>query len=329
MEQKRYEFILTANQPIAHHQETFGNTSILMRQSIMSPDGKLVDVPVITGDTMRHGLREAGSYALLDAAGLLEESLTEEALRLLFSGGVIQGTRSAISIQEYREMVDLLPHLSLLGGCAGNRVIPGKLQVDYARLICKETEHMMPGWVTDWIDEKQDNEELKLHSCRKMISEETRTRMDPTLDTEKRELLTSDDREDVRKRLEASEKASVLEKFEKKEEEKSSMMPRSFETIVAGSQFHWSVTATTHDDLERDTLMVMIGSFLSDAVVGGKRGSGHGKLEAMQGHEVEIQVAGPDGENFALSEKSIGDLYSEHVSERSSEIKKLLDQIEA
>lgn len=295
----------------------------------MSPGGDLVDVPVITGDTMRHGLREAGSYALLDAAGLLQDSLTEEALRLLFSGGVIQGKQSAISIQEYREMVDLLPHLSLLGGCAGNRVIPGKIQVDYARLICDETEHMMPDWVFDWLSDERDQKEIELLSCRKLVSEETRTRMDPTLDTQKKEMLTVGEKKDVEARLDASEEASALEKMDQKEEQKSSMMPRSYETIVAGSKFHWSVTATTHSEIERDTLMVMIGSFLSDAVVGGKKGTGHGKISAVQGHEVEVQISGPDGENFALSEREIGDQFTSHVSERSNEIKELLDTVEA
>ncbi|MGH8630893.1 MAG: hypothetical protein ACREU7_09045, partial [Burkholderiales bacterium] len=116
MERKRLEFILEARSPIAHHQETFGNTAVLMRQKVRQPDGSFAAVPIITGDTMRHGLREAGTYCLLDCAGLLGEALTEQALRLLFAGGMVTGSGSVVKLDEYREMVDLVPTLALLGG---------------------------------------------------------------------------------------------------------------------------------------------------------------------------------------------------------------------
>jgi hypothetical protein len=53
METKRYEFVLEASQPIAHHSETLGNQSILMREDIRQPGGGFAKVPIVTGDTMR------------------------------------------------------------------------------------------------------------------------------------------------------------------------------------------------------------------------------------------------------------------------------------
>jgi hypothetical protein len=69
-EKVRWEFILEAQEPIAHHSESMGNTAIAMRQKTRLADGSFVSVPIITGDTIRHQLREAASYALLDAAGM-------------------------------------------------------------------------------------------------------------------------------------------------------------------------------------------------------------------------------------------------------------------
>ena len=58
--------------------------------------GSVVRVPIITGDTMRHGLREAGSYALLSAALRL-------GVQIGFNGGVsdpYQQFRRAIALAD-------------------------------------------------------------------------------------------------------------------------------------------------------------------------------------------------------------------------------------
>src|SRR3970282_2460114 len=82
---------------------------ILMRKKVRQSDGAIVNVPCITGDTMRHGMRESSSYAMLDAAGVPEGGLTEAALRLLFAGGMVTGSEEgAVRLDEYREMCDLI-----------------------------------------------------------------------------------------------------------------------------------------------------------------------------------------------------------------------------
>ena len=146
METKRYEIVLEAETPIAHHSETLGNHQMLMRRKVRQPDGRFVEVPYVTGDTMRHGLREAAAYASLDAAGILDRAnLSAGALNLLFAGGSITGSSGpSVSITGHRAMVDAFPPLAILGGCAGNRTIPGRLDVGNADLICAETAHLLP-----------------------------------------------------------------------------------------------------------------------------------------------------------------------------------------
>jgi len=73
----------------------------ILRQLVLQPNGTRAKVQIVTGDTMRHGLREASSYMLLEAAGLLDQKLTEEALRLLFSGGMVTGSSgSGVKLDE-------------------------------------------------------------------------------------------------------------------------------------------------------------------------------------------------------------------------------------
>lgn len=63
MQVNHFEFVLEARTPIAHHSETLGNEQIAMRRKVRQRGGAWADVPIITGDTMRHGMREAADRA--------------------------------------------------------------------------------------------------------------------------------------------------------------------------------------------------------------------------------------------------------------------------
>lgn len=322
MEHLEFEFILKSKSPIAHHSESFGNSSILMRKRVRQPDGALVDVPIITGDTMRHGLREASSYALLEAADLLGENLTESALRLLFSGGMVTGGGSQVRLDDYRRWTELMPPLSILGGCAGNRVIQGQIQVDEALLVCDETEPHLSDWALDQI-------EGPLSSARSLTEEVQRVRMDPTLSPEKRKLLEVSELEQVEQRLLDSEEATEDDNPKAKEESKSSMMPRRHQRVIQGSLWWWSLTGIVYNELERDTLLTMLAAFLGNAVVGGKRGTGHGKLEAVSARQIDLGTWKKKSQSLALQESSIGDLFRSHVEERSQLLLEMLQGIRA
>lgn len=321
---KRYEFILQADQPIAHHAEVFGNSAISMRRKVRQPDGQWSQVPIITGDTMRHGLREAAAYALLDAAGMLDQpGLTESALRLLFAGGMITGKGDAgtIKLDGYREMVELMPPLALLGGCAQNRSIPGRMQVDDAMLICDETRHLWPSWVESYMAERM------VDTCRAHVEEVQRVRMDPSLLPDKRLLLT-DGGAAIEKRLGAHERASEKNDAIAKDDAKSTMLPRRFETVVAGSLFTWGVTAVCMSDLDVGSLNTMVGAFLSNAVVGGKRATGHGRVKAIAAKE--IALARPrDAAADRLDDAFGVQAFREHVTQRAERIRKWLSEVDA
>lgn len=325
MERRRYEFVLEAEQPIAHHEETFGNLAVSQRRR-MRFNGGWAHVPVVTADTMRHGMREAAAYALLDAAGLLDETkLTEGALRLLFSGGMVtgKGEASNVKLDQYRELCELVPSMALFGGCADNRVIPGRLHVDDATLICEEATRYIPEWAT--------KEAGELDSGRAHVEEVQRVRMDPTLQPSKTRLLLEDAQVAVNKRLESSEKASADGDHAGKDREKSSMMPRSFERVAQGSLFSWAVEATTYTDLDVDTFHVALGAFLADAKVGGKRGTGHGKLRCVSARSIELRrTARPEEvlDTTALGGRA-GDLFRAHVAERAERLAEYLTRVNA
>lgn len=330
MEQRKYEFILRAETPIAHHEGTFGNSAIAMRRKVRLPDGTWSHVPIVTADSMRHGLREAAAYALLDAAGLLgAESLGEAALRLLFAGGMVtgRGDASTVNLDKYREMAELLPTLALLGGCADNRVIPGRMWVSDAVLISEESAHLTPGWVAEWARENNS----AIDSARSHIEEVQRVRMDPTLDPGKRKLLTAGAAQGIEARLLKSEVAHAEDDAGARAESKSSMMPRRYETVCAGSLFHWSIVATCYSELDVDTLHTMIAAFLADSRVGGKKGTGCGLLKPIVGRS--INVLRPAERTNTLDAGAlapqVGNLFRSHIYERREKVKSFLGTVNA
>lgn len=326
-EQRRYEFILECVQALAHASESIGNESLAMREKRRLPDGSFAHIPIITGDTMRHGLRDAIAHAFLDAAGLYDTPLlTEEALRLLFAGGMISGSDGkAVQLDTYRDMVRLCPQLALLGGCAQSRSIPGKVWVDAAELICTETAHRMPPWAAEWIK----NTGAALAPSRAHIESVQRVRMDPALDPSKRALLAEADVHAIEKRLSDRELAGSENDAALAERSKSSMLPRRHETVVAGSWFYWSVTATIHSDLDRDTFDTMVGMFLLRARVGGKKATGHGRIRSVAAQAFALQRYEDAPIDATALAPQVGQLFFEHVRSNRENVGTFLRELDA
>jgi hypothetical protein len=322
--------VLEAAQPIAHHAEAIGNQAIVARRKVRVPGGGWAHVPVVSADAMRHGMREAAAYAFLDAAGLLGRGLSEAALRLLFAGGQVTGSSGgAVKLSDYREMCELVPPLAIFGGCAQNRVIPGRLWVDDAALICDEQQHLLPPHVLEYARQQHGAE---LESCRAHVEEVMRVRMDPTLDPGKCMLLTEGDREQAQARLLASETASERDDARAKDDAKSTMLPRSFERVVQGSLFYWAVVANCYSELDEDTFNVACAAFLADARVGGKRGTGHGLLRPVAAWNVRLARPAERVDMLAsdqLSTTRVGELFRQHVRDRADKIASFLQSVAA
>lgn len=316
---KRYEIVLEAVTPIAHHAGTQGNHSYLMTTRVRTPTG-WEDVPCITADTMRHKLREASSMALLDAAGITGD-LTEAALRLLFNGGMITGSDGgAVKLDAYREMVQLIPSLALFGGCAQNRIIPGRLTVEDAILICSETEKFVSQWQLETVGA------IDTYSAH--VEETQRVRMDSSNSPHMRKLLTTSEQIRTANRLKASEQASESGDAVEKDKEKSSMLPRTFERVARGSMFAWAVEAIVQSDLDEDVFNVAVLAFLSRAVVGGKSGTGHGCLRVVAANEVRMASPAREHERMALGVK-VGDLFRSHVAANRERIVEFFSSVSA
>ena len=323
---KAYEVLLMATTAIAHHQEVFGNHAVIARRKLRLPSGEWAHVPAVSGDSMRHGLREAAAYAFLDAAGMLDAgALTEAALRLLFSGGMVtgRGDGASVRLDDYRVMVDLVPPLALLGGCASNRVIPGRMVVEDALLVCDESRHVVPAWMVERAG--------TVSGARSHIEVHQRVRMDPTMDPGKRRLLGETETLQLDARDRRSEQAHEADDALARADAKSTMMPRTHEAIAAGSLLSWRVQATCMSDLDVDTFHAMVGAFLGQARVGGKRGTGFGALKAVAANEVSVYrpAAQMQAVDVAALGPRIGELFRAHVRERAEKARDFLRTVDS
>lgn len=328
-EQIEYRIVLQAVTPVAHSEGTIGNQSFAMTTDVRQPDGSFRRVPIVTGDTMRHHLRTASTYALLDAAGMLGNSvLTEEALRLLFAGGMLTGSAGgAVKLDAYRELCELIPPLAIFGGCAQNRCVPGRMRVGEALLICDETRHTMPDEVLAWLDATGG----ETASARKHLEVAQRVRMDPTLDPGKRLLLTEGEQVRINERLRLSEKAGEEGDHAEKDAAKSSMLPRTHERVKAGSLFYWTVAATLLSELDVDTFNVCVASMLANCHVGGKQGTGHGHLRALWGNRVALARPSHAHEAMDLTALAprVGQVFRRHVADRADRVREFLAGVNA
>lgn len=318
MEIRRFEFLLRAQQPISHLEGTEGNHGVFMRRKVTFDDGTSARVPIITGQTMKHGLREAAAYAMLDAAGLLgSESLSRSACRLLFNGGALtgRGDSSAINLDRYRELCEICPPLALLGGCSDGTINPSRVVSEDALLVCDEHRDYLPQWV---------QEPRELQPSNTYLEAPMRVQMDPSTDPTKVSLLLPGERQELTKQLMSRQAAHESDDAVERDESKLSMRPHTFECVIRGSLFSWATQATCLTDLEIDTYHVILGSFLARPVVGGKKSSGHGLLKVVEARGLNLLRP---IDNFEVTDAlggRMGSLFRDHVQSRKEQFTRWL-----
>lgn len=108
-------------------------------------------------------------------------------------------------------------------------------------------------------------------------------------------------------------------------------MPFRYERVAQGSLFFWGVTATCYSPLDVDTFVSMCGAFLRRAVVGGKKGTGHGLLFPVKAQDVRLANFQERATSLELlaPDQRIGNLFKKHVEERSAAIAEALSKIAA
>lgn len=121
--------------------ETLGTTRLFRSKSFIC-DGRKVQIPTVSGNAIRGIWRRACALTFLDAylaAGGHPVSLS--AFYYLTSGGALKkgADGTALDLGAERDLRSLIPYVGLFGGAGLGKIQQGKLWIDEAVPICRET----------------------------------------------------------------------------------------------------------------------------------------------------------------------------------------------
>ncbi|KZS63116.1 hypothetical protein [Mycobacterium ostraviense] len=134
----------TLTEPLHHGAGTAGNTSLLRTQDIVLPGGRHALVPFVSGNSLRHLLRDALAWSIVDTLAVPDQSLHKQVVDLLWSGGAITSTGAETDLGMRRAVDDVLPSLALLGYAAGADIIAGTYYSPNLHLVCSENAWRLP-----------------------------------------------------------------------------------------------------------------------------------------------------------------------------------------
>jgi len=246
------EGVCTAITSISHNGgERNGTIVQLRREKFVQPKGNVVEIPVISGNSIRGKLRDLAAIDILTKKDGIKVQVDADSFNLLFSGGSLESVgEKNLDIEKVRQLRKDIPMLSVLGCSIGNVILPGKVDIGKMIPICKETLHLIP-------EKFHGTEEIK--TIWEYCQVEMNTRRDDTKDENKREFIKKEYLTD---------------------DLRGGQMMYHIETLVPGTRFYWKVCL-------RDTTDIETGAFLSilqiwanqSSQVGGNGRVGHGRLK--------------------------------------------------
>ncbi|WP_280503005.1 hypothetical protein [Nocardia farcinica] len=135
---------ITLTTPLHHGAGNSGNTALLRSETVIQPDGTQAQVPFVSANSVRHGLRNALAWHLATTLDLPDGSLSKPVVDLLWSGGAVTSTGAQTNLELPRKIEAVLPMLGLLGYAAQSDIISGTLRVDPLILVCRENAWRLP-----------------------------------------------------------------------------------------------------------------------------------------------------------------------------------------
>lgn len=131
-----------------------GNATLFRRMAALTDKGRVVNLPFYAGNAIRGQIRDLLADWILKALGLeinrIEPILSLWFFHVLYSGGTLSesmknelalmkelGNQSA-NTDGINRVRNWFPSLSILGFSAGNKIIPGRINVNDLRPVCHE-----------------------------------------------------------------------------------------------------------------------------------------------------------------------------------------------
>lgn len=238
--------------PLTHMAGTEGNEALINREKVCV-DGKIRDVPVLSGNAIRHRMiREPGAMHLVRALDLVGK-LTIDQANYLFNGGSLTESSVSENLSRIAAMQELFPLIRLLGGSLRNQVVGGSLFVKRGVLICEENRAAVSAQLPDGYSLPTD----RIKPAEHYISDYQYTRSD------------------ARKRQDADTLLAEVPD----EEAKSNLMIYSGQAIMPGALWYHGFVLNGVSLLEVGALFHALHLWSeSGSTIGGQARIGHGQV---------------------------------------------------
>lgn len=133
---------LVARSSIAHGGETRGTIGLLRREMLITATGEALQIPIISGNSLRGRLRRIGEELIRDELGYAGQ-ISAAAAHALRGGGALTKTNAEpLSGSRLAELRTLVPLIGIFGTAAAGCIIDGALSVGKVIPHVAETAHI-------------------------------------------------------------------------------------------------------------------------------------------------------------------------------------------
>lgn len=320
-----FEGVVTALSSISHNGgERNGITTQLRREKFVNTNGKVYEVPTISGNSIRGILRDKGMFDMCSKLGYgtdekegIIKGLPLQAFYFLFSGGaLVSSGGSSLDVGYFRKLKSLIPLVSIFGGAMGNSIMPGKIKVGKLIPICKETQHIIPSrYLPEQVSTIWDYCQIE------MFTRKDDAKNDKYLPIiTKKELASKEKQMDIFGGAKNEEEIETIEKPQNPQQ-----MMYNIETLSAGTKFFWEIVLEDVTNIELEAFLSALLQFQKTPYLGGKSATGHGKISVEFDNWIKIDSREKlDGTSVDVR---LGQNYANHLQEKAKEIKDFLESI--
>jgi len=308
----RFEGIARALSAISHLGDSTGGTISVFRREKMVVEGRVQDIPVLSGNGFRGLLRDWGMRFMLCELG--EPTLSPAAFHFLTSGGAL--TKEAgrgLDIGQARRLRELIPLVGIFGGACGRQILEGKLQVGKWYPVCSEIASYLPEQYQALPEAAQSIFDMTdLHSF---------TRTDDAKSERWQKFLPAPQRA----LLEAPKVKQAKDGTEIADKNAAQQMRYSQEVLIAGTRFYLWMNLNDVTDLEKAAFASALYEWSRTPFIGGQSRHGCGLIELDLDNWIEIKpLAHMHGQPVDVSPSQS---YIEHLHSQKESILEALQEI--
>lgn len=146
----RFDIDVLAQSSIVHREDYTSsggetdNSASFRREKVITADGTVLQVPIVSGSSFRGVLRRIGESLTAPVLNYEEAALPIPAAHLLTNGGRLAKAARPLSDEDERRLKRLVPQIAVFGGASTGRILSGLLTVGKVIPEFTELAHILP-----------------------------------------------------------------------------------------------------------------------------------------------------------------------------------------